>query len=957
MATITNSEVYHISDPPAYCCRVQCSDGIWYTDECWEHNGPYSGEEALALARARRDEWLAKIGESCPWNPEPTTSCTASFQETSANVGDTIHADFTWTDAKKHSSQVFSAMYIINPSGQNKAVALNYVYTTGSKTLSCVTDAVGTWTCRIAAWDGSEWIEATDTIYVSAGPSGNAQLTYFNIAPNPVPIGDSTTVYTTGQNIGGVAGNFCIGIWSEQHGNDWSEWFWVEPGDYFQYARILSNVQYEQSCAAIIWWWDGSQSVNVDEKWLTIYISGNVDMHIRPQSIFYTGPFNPVAWEKIAHVEFENLGNVPDDAILAWYDLTDGPPGDVLGSAFLTNIIPGNIYSYDIFNNIPDICGGGAINLFGDTNEHPQSQTVEGYIFGLKAQMGPSSGIGQSITVRLGHYTTTAFQVKCALYRVSDNSLVGSTEEKTIVGTGTRWYEFIFNDPKPSLSANELYYICVWSSTSDIAGEYCAVSYESDIYDPGVWWSGSEPYGSWPQPWGPPGEWGTRRTMSIYCTYVSGLSIKTLQKPVLSGNHLKKLSICYKPASWVDWDYLGTHFDMVSCSRSAHNPGIQYIKESVNPNLIALGYYDTILENDYYGDWSFVNTKENWFVHANSGERIYIQQPGYRSYLMNPTLNTTPGEEYTSWPDYYAKKSSEFLTASPHYDGIFADDTSTDMVEGGMCPVFNLHCNQWTMWDPVNENLLNWNIDIPRPQNLMYLFLQNLQNTIPTGKVMPNAWKYTEYCQDITHMCVWEHFVHGKVHDYTHSGYGELYTRYAIETIHDQAILDNIVAVISGTQNPETNPAITEEWVKFTMACFLFAVENMDKSYYAFNFWGDAGETDPHNGYWPIMDYIFGNPVQSWNNLPDLNIIDSVYAREFENAFVVANISPSLTSNFTINSEQYQLPPRRALFIEKQAVPSGTWEVGVKLYGTEEPEPSFDLELGKIARFKVKSFK
>lgn len=205
-------------------------------------------------------------------------------------------------------------------------------------------------------------------------PAGNAELIYFIVDPNPVPIGDSTTIETAGQNTGGSAGYFCIGIWTPQHGTNWSDWAWVEPGGYFSYNRTLSNVQYEQGCQAVIWWWDGTQSILLDEDWRTIRVSGNVDMYIRPQSIFYTGPFDPEAWVKIAHVEFENLGDVPDDAILAWYDLTDGPPGDVLGSAFITNIIPGNIYSHDIFNNVascPITLWNVGVKLYGTQEPEP----------------------------------------------------------------------------------------------------------------------------------------------------------------------------------------------------------------------------------------------------------------------------------------------------------------------------------------------------------------------------------------------------------------------------------------------------------------------------------------------------------------------------------------------------------------------------------------------------------
>ena len=91
------------------------------------------------------------------------------------------------------------------------------------------------------------------------------------------------------------------------------------------------------------------------------------------------------------------------------------------------------------------------------------------------------------------------------------------------------------------------------------------------------------------------------------------------------------------------------------------------------------------------------------------------------------------------------------------------------------------------------------------------------------------------------------------------------------------------------------------------MACFLFAVEDMQSSYYAWNFYGD----DSSNGYHPEMDYIYGAPMGDY-----YNVDDSVYAREFENSIVVANIATS-SSTFEINGESYTLEGRTSLIIEK----------------------------------------
>ena len=65
----------------------------------------------------------------------------------------------------------------------------------------------------------------------------------------------------------------------------------------------------------------------------------------------------------------------------------------------------------------------------------------------------------------------------------------------------------------------------------------------------------------------------------------------------------------------------------------------------------------------------------------------------------------------------------------------------------------------------------------------------------------------------------------------------------------------------------------------------MLEVEDMDTSYYAWNFFGD----DASNGYYSEMDYEFGDPIGDYTNIQE-----SVYVHQFENATVVVNISPTL---------------------------------------------------------------
>ena len=152
-------------------------EGTTYDNEA---PGTSSGSDTLSCVTDKSGIWTARIDiwDGSTWLTYTDTvtvgaSGTASFQESSAAVGDTIHADFTWTDAVWNAAVGFYAvMWILDPEGttyDNEAPGTS----SGSDTLSCVTDKSGTWTARIDIWDGSSWLTYTDTLSVSGAGNQN----------------------------------------------------------------------------------------------------------------------------------------------------------------------------------------------------------------------------------------------------------------------------------------------------------------------------------------------------------------------------------------------------------------------------------------------------------------------------------------------------------------------------------------------------------------------------------------------------------------------------------------------------------------------------------------------------------------------------------------------------------------------------------------------------------------
>lgn len=127
----------------------------------------------------------------------------------------------------------------------------------------------------------------------------------------------------------------------------------------------------------------------------------------------------------------------------------------------------------------------------------------------------PSAGTADSITAYVCH-TAGTVHMKCAIYKHSDLSLVGATEEKDDGDIGGcppahpgSWLTFNFSDPKPSLAASTEYILVCWGDASVGYVHYHEGTTDQGHYD-------SEAYNGFPNPMDPTHE---DREYCIYCTY------------------------------------------------------------------------------------------------------------------------------------------------------------------------------------------------------------------------------------------------------------------------------------------------------------------------------------------------------------------------------------------------------------------------------------------------------
>lgn len=101
-----------------------------------------------------------------------------------------------------------------------------------------------------------------------------------------------------------------------------------------------------------------------------------------------------------------------------------------------------------------------------------------------------AAGVANSISVYITNPSSTSVNVKCSIYRESDQTLIATTEQKGIASGSDGWQTFNFASG-PSLSAGVSYSIVVWLSSSNVNLYY---SSSSSIQS----WYASQAFGNFP---------------------------------------------------------------------------------------------------------------------------------------------------------------------------------------------------------------------------------------------------------------------------------------------------------------------------------------------------------------------------------------------------------------------------------------------------------------------------
>ncbi len=399
----------------------------------------------------------------------------------------------------------------------------------------------------------------------------------------------------------------------------------------------------------------------------------------------------------------------------------------------------------------------------------------------------------------------------------------------------------------------------------------------------------------------------------IVCINLIPLMSTPARASTEENGRIQKMSICYSGRinNAFARQFIATHFDLVDCNSEI--PRASEMK-TLNPEMKIIGYYDAIMQSPGMSDWSLVNNHEDWFVHTTTGERVKSTRWG--GYLMNPN---------SGWSNYYAQRCLAMLNTYPSYDGIFADDVIYDLRD------------DW-QWDHSQSEFSPGMISFW--PFWMKEHIQNVKNVIGEHLLMANPWKYTLF-GDIAGAMLWENFIHNEEQSSSHPGYGGSYQFgcLAINLLHEQALQGTLIATHSGCQRSSPDSE-RMDWLSYCLGCLLLAVHDIDSAYFAWMFYGQ----DSTNGYAPVMDTVFGQPLQNYTGRIQESTVQvaqhplggdggsysycgGVFVREFQHYYVIVNICPSFSSLYDYtgllpDGTTYTVNAKKALFIKKDPIPN-----------------------------------
>jgi hypothetical protein len=351
------------------------------------------------------------------------------------------------------------------------------------------------------------------------------------------------------------------------------------------------------------------------------------------------------------------------------------------------------------------------------------------------------------------------------------------------------------------------------------------------------------------------------------------VSILTSSGTIIQTTNLNKAIIVYGRSTLnnIEISFIKNNFKLLICD-FIMSPSVLASLKVNNPNLLILGYCDSIGVGTGNSYWSTVNANENWFMHDIKGNRVSFFNGMY--YLMDPGSS--------GWRQFYSSHINSQLNGTL-FDGVFADDVwnqLSDFISWG-CLNDGSTNEILTNTDMPSSSISNWHGN-------MIGFLQYVEGHIISGKkviVNTNEYLTNDYLN----------VVEGKMHEGgIHPNWYNLQTyaplRDVLDTINGLA-RDSATGKIFIAENGVAAPASLDsstlaEITKNANYCYAATLlgSNSANCYSGYDV-GPNYTFDSQAYYSPTFVTNLGLPTNSFYQN------QSVYMRDFTNGKVLFNPS------------------------------------------------------------------
>ena len=178
---------------------------------------------------------------------------------------------------------------------------------------------------------------------------------------------------------------------------------------------------------------------------------------------------------------------------------TGGAWSDPLTGSTLTNSARMSIYmTYQYVVESPDAEGDTTLCYIGDKLIRTVTTSIEDVIHG---GIFTSTVNAQLVSIRAYHPSSGSNsdrQIKCAIYRAADSTLLDETEERTYTSTAAAngWHTYVFPATPASIKADTSYFIAAWG---ELGGGNLSTRTGGSGTGTGHW-ENAETYGAWENP-------------------------------------------------------------------------------------------------------------------------------------------------------------------------------------------------------------------------------------------------------------------------------------------------------------------------------------------------------------------------------------------------------------------------------------------------------------------------